>query len=153
MARLLISIFCFLPLFVSDCRIDHGLDLLESRITGKIVFIGKREKPDFVESLRVVAAVKLPPESLGDVVFTYTSVNLSKEQPNYEIPAPIASYEMVAVIWKQKGKTWDYANILGFYGFDPINLKFEYIKVVLTKEHPVAESIDIYCDWSLARPR
>jgi len=138
--------------FSFDCKIDQGLGTLDSKITGTLYFLNRDKKPDYVEAVRVVAAVKLPPENLGDVVFTNTSIDLSKDEVMYEIPTPITSYEMVAAIWKEKGKSWNYANILGFYGYDPINYKFNYEKVILTKEHPVAKGIDIYCDWSLLKP-
>ncbi len=151
----LVKYFFFLPtlcLLLIACKIDQGLGTLDSSITGKVIFLHPEKRPDYVEAVRVIAAVKLPPESLGDVVFTYTSLDLSREEVEYRIPAPITSYELVAAVWKEKGKTWNYANILGFYGYDPVNYKFEYEKVVLTKEHPVAKDIDIYCDWSLLRP-
>ena len=140
-----------LLLFFS-CSVDHGLGTLDSRITGKVVFLNRDKMPSYVESVRIVAIVHLPPQSLGDVVITNTSVNLSKETPTYYIPAPLAEYELIAAIWKEKGKTWNYSNILSFYGFDPINYTVEYKKVGLTKAQPVAENIDIYCDWSLLTP-
>ena len=133
----------------SGCNTDHGLGTLDSKITGDIIFLNMEKKPDYIEAVRIVAAVKLPPENLGDVVFTNTSINLASNQSEYDIPAPIASYELVAAVWKEKGKAWNYANILGFYGFDPVNLQFEYKKVVLSNNHPVAQHIDIICDWSL----
>ena len=133
------------------CEIDHGLGTLDSKITGDIIFINHDKMPERIEAVRVVAVVKFPPQGLGDVVFTNSSINLSKSQSEYEIAAPIASYERVVAVWKEKGKAWNYANILGFYGFDPINFKFEIIPVVLSEKHPVAKNIDIYCDWSFVR--
>ena len=141
-------IILIIPLMTA-CEIDHGLGTLDSRITGKVIFLNKDKKPDYVESVRIVAAVNLPPESLGDVVFTNTSVNLSKDEPDYYVPAPLATYQLVAAIWKEKGKAWNYSKILGFYGFDPVNFTFDSVKVVLTKSQPIAKDIDIYCDWSL----
>ena len=138
--------------FIHGCEIDHGLGPMKSRITGDVLFFN--EKPDFVESVRVIAVVRWDPEnlSLGDVVFTNTSINLSAETSPYYIPAPITSYELVAAIWKEKGAPWNYLNILGFYGFDPINHTVEYRRVVLTEEKPVAHGIDIICDWTLVKP-
>jgi hypothetical protein len=141
-----------LLLLTMSCSIDHGLGTLDSRITGKVVFLNRDKMPSYVEAVRIVAVVHMPPQNLGDVVITNTSVNLSKEEPTYYIPAPIASYEVIAAIWKEKGKAWNYANILGFYGFDPVNYIFDYKKVELTKGQPVAPDIDIYCDWSFLKP-
>jgi len=135
--------------FFTACEIDHGLGTMDSRITGVVVFLNKDKRPDYVESIRIVAAVNFPPESLGDVVFTNKSVNLSKDEPEYYVSAPLAAYRLVAAVWKEKGRNWDYSKILGFYGFDPITFTFDSVKVELTKAHPVAENINIYCDWSL----
>ena len=145
---LLITIMVLVP----GCEIDHGLGPMKSRITGNVLFLN--EKPDLVESVRVIAVVRWDPEnlSLSDVVFTNTSVDLSKEESPYYIPAPTTSYELVAAIWKEKGAPWNYLNILGFYGFDPINHTVEHKKVVLTKEQPVAKGVDILCDWTLVKP-
>jgi hypothetical protein len=138
--------------FGSSCEVDHGLGVMESSISGNVVFVNHDKKPDYVESVRIVAAVKYPFTSLSDVVFANTSVNLSKEQSEYELPAPLTNYQIVAAVWKEKGKTWDYTNLLGFYGFNPSNGEFEYKEISLTKQDPVAENVDIYCDWSFLSP-
>ena len=149
--KYLSAVFVFFNLFLG-CDIDHGLGVMESKIAGDIVFINPDKKPDYVESVRVVAAVKFPFTSLSDVVIMNTSVNLSKAQPNYVIPAPLSSYQVVAAVWKEKGKAWNYANLLGIYGFNPVEGQFDYKEVTLTKSNPVANNINIYCDWSLLRP-
>jgi hypothetical protein len=147
------KILYLLPLLaLFSCSIDHGLGTLDSQISGKVIFLNTDQMPSYIESVRVVAVVNMPPQNLGDVVITNTSVNLSKTEPTYYIPAPIASYDLVAAIYKEKGKAWNYANILGFYGFDPVNFLYDYKKVVLTRSAPIARDIDIYCDWSLLRP-
>ena len=151
--KLMKIIFPILVLiFATSCEVDHGLGVMESSISGKVVFINHDKMPDYVESVRIVAAVKYPFTSLSDVVFANTSVNLSKEQSEYDLPAPMSNYQIVAAVWKEKGKTWDYTNLLGFYGFNPLSGEFEYKKVSLTKQNPVAENVDIYCDWSFLRP-
>jgi hypothetical protein len=136
-------------LLLLSCSIDQGLGTMDSYISGRVIFLNPEQKPDYVEAVRIVAVINMPPQNLGDVVIANTSVNLSREEPTYSIPAPLASYEVIAAVWKEKGKAWNYANILGFYGFDPINYIFDYKKVEVTRTHPVAENIDIYCDWSL----
>ncbi|MBN2356696.1 hypothetical protein JXO59_11335 [candidate division KSB1 bacterium] len=130
-------------------RCDHGLGLLESKITGRLHYLNVDMRPDYVESVRVVALVHFPPQGLGDLVYTNSGVGFRGDESSYDLPAPLATYEMVAAIWRKQGKDWDYSNILGIYGFDPINYTFETIPVTLDKSHPVADSVDIYCDWSL----
>jgi len=147
--------FIFLIVALSvlpGCEIDHGLDIMKSKITGDIIFLNPDKRPDYVESVRIVAAVKFPFTSLSDVVFMNTSINLSKEKSVYEIPAPISTYQVVAAVWKKKGQAWNYTNLLGIYGFNPLSGQFEFKKVILTKSDPVAQGIDIYCDWSTLRP-
>ncbi len=131
------------------CNIDHGLGTLDTGITGEVIFLNRDQKPESVEAVRVIAVVNMPPESLGDVVFTYKSINLSRDKSEYDIPAPDATYELVAAIWKEKGQAWNYGNILGFYGFDPVTYEIESKTVSIDKYHPVAKNIDIVCDWSL----
>jgi hypothetical protein len=142
-------LFLLLAISGYHCSIDHGLGTLDTRITGDVVFLNRDQKPESVEAVRVIAVVNMPPESLGDVVFTYKSVNLSRDKSEYDIPAPDATYELVAAIWKEKGKAWNYGNILGFYGFDPVTYEIESKTVTIDKHHPVASNIDIICDWSL----
>ncbi len=132
-----------------SCDSPLGLSTLDSEIQGKVIFINPELKPDYVEAVRIVAAVQIPPQSLGDVIFTYSGVDLASERSDYRIPAPPAEYQLVAAVWKQKGKAWNYANILGFYGFDPVTYDFEYIPVHV-RENTLSQNIDIYCDWTLA---
>ncbi len=148
----LVSALLFV-MMVFTIRCDHGLGLLESRITGHLYYLNVDKRPDYVESVRVVALVQVPPQSLGDVVYTARGVGFRSQEATYELPAPLTTYVMVAAIWRQKGKDWDYGNILGIYGFDPINYTFEITPVTLDKAHPVAEGIDIYCDWGLIAPK
>jgi hypothetical protein len=128
---------------------DHGLGVMESRIKGTLYYLNVAQRPDYVESVRVVALVRMPPQTLGDLVFTNRGVGSRDEESSYDLPAPLTSYVMVAAIWREKGKDWNYGNILGIYGFDPVNYTFETKPVVLSKSQPVADSVDIYCDWSI----
>jgi len=134
----------------AGCEIDHGLGPLGSRIQGRLIFLNPEMKPEQVESVRVIAVVRWDPDnlSLSDVVFTNRSINLSREIPEYDLPAPPATYELVAAVWKEKGRAWNYLNILGFYGFDPRDFTVGETRVELTQNQPVVQGIDILCDWS-----
>ena len=136
-------------LLLTACEIDHGLGAIESRITGRVVFLHPELKPGRIDAVRVVAVVNFPPRSLGDLVFTNTSINLSQPAPAYSLPAPLATYVLVGAIYREKGRDWDYSNILGFYGAIPDSNIYTVEAVTLDKAHPVAESIDIYCDWAM----
>lgn len=135
-------------LLATTCDFDTGLGLMESEISGDVIFINSNAKADYVDAVRVVAVVNFPPEGLGDVIFS-NSVDISKNRAYYSIPAPIAEYTAIGAIWKRKGREWNYSNILGLYGMDwanPFDVKMEPVK--LTKQNPVADSIDIQADWS-----
>ncbi len=145
--------FLFIALlFAAGCEIDHGLGPLNSRITGSISFVNEEFKPDDIDALRPVAVTTWDPDnfSLSDVVIANTSVNMSKETPDYYIPAPLGKYELVAIVYRKKGRGWDYTQLLGFYGFDPVTYTGDSEVVTLTKSKPVAGDIDIVCDWTWA---
>jgi hypothetical protein len=144
-------IWIFVLLFL-NCEIDHGLGPMKSRITGHVTFVNKELKPDNIEALRAVAVTTWDPAhfSLSDVVIANTSINTSREEPEYYIPAPLGPYELVAIVWKKKGQGWNYTHLLGYYGFDPVSFTGENKTVKLTSSHPVAEDINIVCDWSWA---
>lgn len=131
------------------CEIDHGLGLLESKISGEIHFVNTDRRPDYVNGVRVVAAVNFPPQSLSDVVFG-NAVDYGVDTVKYELPAPIATYLAVAVVWRKQGSDWNFSNLMGIYGVNTQKLEFELKPVHLTKEQPVADSIDIVADWTLA---
>ncbi|MDZ7372134.1 MAG: hypothetical protein ONB12_13315 [candidate division KSB1 bacterium] len=142
-------------LFFSSCEIDHGLGVSKSRIRGHVILPDMSLRPDYFEAVRIIALTKtLDAEniSLNDAVFSNTSVDLSQSRPAYDLPAPLSKYEFVGAVWKKRGEPWDYTRIFGFYGFDPDSFKFEHKTIYLTKDQPVAENIDIVCDWILVTP-
>jgi hypothetical protein len=144
------KLILLLPLFFMSCNIDHGLGVMKSRIAGKVTFINKELKPDNIDALRAVALTKWDPAnfSLSDVIIANTSINQSREVPEYYIPAPLGSYQLVAIVYKKKGQGWNYLNLLGFYGCDPSQVTCENKTVYLTESHPIADDVDIICDWS-----
>ncbi len=149
MKKKLLLICLALLAMIAACEVDHGLGTIDSRISGRVIFLNRDLKPDRIDAVRVVAVVNFPPQGLGDLVFTNTSINLSQETPNYYVPAPLAHYVVVGAIFREKGKDWDYAKVLGFYGSNPDSGIYAIKPVTLTKAHPVAENIDIYCDWAM----
>ncbi|MDZ7345189.1 MAG: hypothetical protein ONA69_00185 [candidate division KSB1 bacterium] len=147
--------FAVLLLTAAACEIDHGLGVSKSRIRGHVILPDMSLRPDYFEAVRVIALTKtLDAEniSLNDAVFSNTSVDLSQPRPAYDLPAPLSKYEFVGAVWKKRGQPWDYTRIFGFYGFDPDSFKFEHKTIYLTKDQPVAENIDIVCDWILVTP-
>ena len=142
-------------LLLLSCEIDHGLGVSKSRIRGHLILPDMSLRPEYFEAVRVIALTKtLDAEnlSLNDAVFGNSSVDLSNPRPAYDLPAPLSNYEFIGAVWKKKGEAWDYTRIFGFYGFEPDSFKFERKTVSLTKDAPIAEDIDIVCDWILVMP-
>lgn len=144
-----------LALFLLQCEIDHGLGVSSSRIRGHLILPDMSRRPDYFESVRVIALTKtLDAEdiSLNDVVISNSSVDLSDPYPAFDLPAPLSKYEFIGAVWKKKNEGWDYTRIFGFYGFDPDSFKFTQEPIYLTKDNPIVDDIDIVCDWILVTP-
>ncbi len=137
-------------LILSLFSCDTGLGLMSTKISGKVIFINSDKKPDFVESVWVFAAEKsiFDNLTLNDIIISDRPVDLSKDSSKYEIFVPFGTYIIVAAVWKEKGKDWNYQKILGFYGYDPVNFSY-YDKnpVMVTKDKKVASGYNIICDW------
>jgi hypothetical protein len=152
------SVICLIFLGISPffhCEIDHGLDVSKSRIRGHLILPDMSLRPDYFESVRIIALTKtLDAEelSLSDAVFSNSSIDLSNPSPAYDLPAPLSKYEFIGAVWKKKDAAWDYTRIFGFYGFDPDSFKFEQKPIYLTKDSPIVDDIDIVCDWILVTP-
>ena len=144
-----------IALFLIQCEIDHGLGVSTSRIQGHLVLPDMSQRPDYLESVRVIALTKTLDAadiSLNDVVISNSSVDLSDPNPSFDLPAPLSKYEFIGAIWKKRDEAWDYTRIFGFYGFDPDSFKFTQKPIYLTKDNPIVEDIDIVCDWLLVTP-
>jgi len=129
---------------------DTGLGIISTKISGDVIFINQDKKPDYVESVWVVAAEKSLFEnpSLSDIIVSDRPVNLGKSTSQYEIFTPAGSYIVIAAIWKEKGQDWNYLNMLGIYGFDPINfVYYDENPVQITEQKKIASGYDIICDW------
>ena len=152
MALVLIPALSFL---IFQCDIDHGLGVSSSRIRGHLILPDMALRPDYFESVRVIALTKTLDAqdiSLNDVVISNSSVDLSDPTPAFDLPAPLSKYEFVGAVWKKRNEAWDYTRIFGFYGFDPDSFKFTQTPIYLSKDNPVVDDIDIVCDWLLVSP-
>lgn len=144
--------------FLFSCELDHGLGLIKTKITGHVILPDLADRPEHLESVRIIATTKNIADlqqgelTLSDVVFSNSPVNLSQQTPYYELSAPAGEYKLIAAVWKKRDQAWDYTRFLGFYGFNPDEFTFDFEPVVLTKSDPKAENIDIYCDWSFVSP-
>ncbi|NUM63912.1 TonB-dependent receptor [candidate division KSB1 bacterium] len=131
------------------CSFDNGLGLLQSKISGKIYFLGSEFRPSNVDEVRVVAASNFPPQGFGDVFFS-EAIPFDRDSAAYEMPLPRNRYPAVAVLWKPRGEDWSFTSLLGFYGFRP-PLSAQLLPVDLTEAQPVAENVNIFALWSFAQ--
>ncbi len=131
------------------CNFDTGLGLLQSKISGKIYFLGSEFRPSNVDEVRVVAASNFPPQGFGDVFFS-EAIPFDRDSAAYEMPLPRNYYPAVAVLWKPRGEDWSFTSLLGFYGFRP-PLSAQLLPVNLTEAQPVAENVNIFALWSFAQ--
>lgn len=144
----LLAFACLLPLLTA-CELDHGLGLLESRITGSVIYLGSERRPDNIDEVRVVAVANFPPTGIADVYFS-DALPFDRDTADYQILLPLGDYPAVGVLWKPRGQDWSFTSLLGFYGFQP-PATASLQPVRLTPQQPVAADIDIFALWDLAR--
>lgn len=140
---------CLLLLLILSCEIDHGLYPTKYTIKGKVIFF-KGDPPANTDRVEVFALKEFPPKDPQNFLYLGQSGALDWTKGNeveYEIQVSPTSYQMLAVLWKEKGQDWTLTGLLGFYtgGFKSILPD----SVVISKENPVADSVDIYANWDV----
>ena len=137
---LILLVLLFLGL---ACRIDHGLAPIHSMIRGRVIFVDKL--PPNTDQVQVAVAKEFPPKALLDLGLS-GPLPFWQDTVEYEILLPLGHYEAVGVLWKEKGRTWSISSILGLHTRRNSLLPKP---IDLTKEHPIADSVDIYADPAL----
>lgn len=136
-----------LLLLTANCQIDHGLYPISYSIKGKVLFL-KGKPPENTDRIEVFALKEFPPKDPQNFLYLGQSGSLDFTQGNevdYEIQVSRTSYQMIGVLWKEKGQDWNLTGLLGFYtgGLQSIFPD----SVVITKENPVAKNVNIYANW------
>ncbi len=134
---------------VIACEIDHGLFPVNYLIRGKIRFHG--EPPDSTDRIEVFALKEFPPKDPQNFLYLGQSgsidykVDKDVNEVNYEIKVSPTSYQLIALLWKQKNHVWNLTGILGIYtGKDGSSFAGT---VEVSKEIPIVEDVDIYANW------
>ena len=104
--------FILLLCILLSCRIDHGLAPLSSRISGTVTFTG--DFPANTDQVRVAVTATFPPRDIKELTFS-NALTLGP-QADYEIFLPPATYEVIAVFWKEKNQSWNISDVIGVYG-------------------------------------
>lgn len=144
---LLIFSVIIILLLIFGCEIDHGLFPIKYTIKGKVIFF-KGEPPANTDRVEVFALKEFPPKDPQNFLYLGQSGALDFSKGNevaYEVQVSPTTYQMLAVLWKEKGQDWTLTGLLGFYtgGFQSILPD----SVIVTRENPVADSIDIFANW------
>jgi hypothetical protein len=145
----LISLFFIVVVFVLlfSCEIDHGLYPNSYTITGNIHFF-KGEPPDNTDRVEVFALKEFPPQDPQNFLYLGRSGKLDYSLGSsikYEVQVSKTSYQLIGLLWKEKGEDWNLTGLMGFYTGGLEN--FFPDSAVVTTENPVAEDIDIYANW------
>ena len=142
-----------LPLVLS-CNYDHGMDPVHTKISGEVVF-ENGPPPGYVREAVFIAAKKLPPDNLltdvafsDPLLFDRDTARTVPDTVKYELIVDAGTYAASGVLWRRENESWDIANILGVYTAPgQITPK----EIELTQEHPVADSVNIFANWDLAK--
>ncbi len=108
---IILCVFLSFPLV--GCRIDHGLEPINSGIGGRIFFKG--ETPRHTDEVRVAVVKDFPPRSIKELLFS-DMIDFRSDTAQYKIYLPEGKYNVVAVIWKEHNEPWNISNIIGLYG-------------------------------------
>ena len=146
---LFILIVVILILLIFACEIDHRLYPISYKITGKIHFF-KGEAPENTDRVEVFALKEFPPQDPQNFLYLGRSGALDYQQGssvNYEIQVSNTSYQLIGLLWKEKGENWNLTGLMGFYtgglqSFFPDSVN-------ISKENPVVNNVDIYANWEV----
>ena len=139
---------------LSACEFDKGLAPLDTRISGKVVYLPLGLPPASINEVRVAALLKFPPSGLGDVFFSdpidFVRNNTSgiPDTADFEILLPAANYPALVVLWKPRNEGWSFNSLLGIYGITLSELELRSIN--LTPEQPIQDDVEIQAIWLFA---
>lgn len=131
------------------CEIDHGLYPIRYVIKGKVIFF-KGSPPSNTDRVEVFALKEFPPKNPQNFLYLGQSgaLNLAAgNEVNYEIQVSPTTYQLVAVLWKEKGRDWSLTGLLGFYTGGLTTILPD--SVTVSRDQPVADSVDIFANWEV----
>ena len=131
-----------------SCNIDHGLYPIDYIIKGKVIFL-RGKPPENTDRIEVFALKEFPPQDPRNYVYLGESGALDFKSGNeidYEVRVSRTRYDAVVLLWKEKGYKISLTGLIGIYT-TPEQYPLP-VAVNISKEYPVADSIDIYSDWN-----
>ncbi|MGQ9561689.1 MAG: hypothetical protein ACUVWA_14420 [Candidatus Oleimicrobiaceae bacterium] len=148
LARFLPSAALLLAL-VTGCEVDHGLYPVQYEIRGTVIFF-KGQPPANTERVEVFALKEFPPKDPQNFLYLGRSgpLDFSKgDSVRYSIPVAPTSYDLIGVVWKEKGLDWNLTGLMGLYTGDLQS--FLPAPVTVSKRQPAAEGVDIFANWEV----
>lgn len=134
---------------MAACQVDHGLYPVNYEIRGKVIFFAG-QPPTNTDRVEVFALKEFPPKDPQNLLYAGQSGPLDytkNDSVDYVISVSPTSYDLVAVVWKEKGSGWSLTGLMGIYT-GGINF-FLPAPVAVSKEHPVAEGVNIFANWEV----
>jgi len=135
------------PSFFLSCKIDHGLEPVGSQIAGVITFSG--DIPPNTDQVRVAVTDQFPPRDITELIFS-DALPYRSGRAEYILFLPPATYEVVAVIWKEKNQSWNISDVIGIYGGSFVGdlLIPTFQTVTVPDARSSVEGIDIACNFN-----
>ncbi|MFQ5708305.1 MAG: hypothetical protein ACE5HO_12690 [bacterium] len=132
---------------------DHGLsvddptEVLKTGIKGTIVFNFTDRWPDTIAETRLVALENFPPDPADTLLFS-DPIQSGIDSLDYQLSLAPATYQIIAVIFREKEKPWDVANILAVHApLDACTIIPDLSQAVtVTSNSPIVENVDIEVD-------
>jgi hypothetical protein len=146
---LLLLPIAVLVVLIVRCEIDHGLYPIRYVIKGKVIFF-KGSPPANTDRVEVFALKEFPPKDPQNFLYLGQSgaLNITAgNEVNYEIQVSPTTYQLVAVLWKEKGQDWSLTGLLGFYTGGLTTILPD--SVMVSREQPEADSVDIFANWEV----
>ncbi|TDI87438.1 MAG: hypothetical protein E2O77_13195 [Caldithrix sp.] len=143
--------------FYIQCNFDEGLDFGDSRqvqhgIKGEIVFDGAW--PDNVAEARLIAAANFQADAGALEQFVFSDpIQVGVDRLNYQLSLNPSTYEVIAVIFRENGTSWDISNLLAVYApASPCSVFPDISKAItIESENSVVDGIDILVDLTKSK--
>ncbi|MBN2012438.1 hypothetical protein JW960_24125 [candidate division KSB1 bacterium] len=149
-----IAFVIIISFIVLRCNIDKGLDIIPW-IEGRLIIdsidrVDEGQTGDVV----VVVAPDFPPKKWTDIIKTPPlefDRTVRTDTISYKVPLNYGTYDVVAVLWKPKGKEWSFetiSNILGVYIAPNV---FRPKSVTIHPGDTFVPNVNIYSDFGYVR--
>ncbi len=102
------------------------------------------DAPRRTDEIRLAAAYNFPPKDINELLFS-EQIPYDQDTVDYELYLPQGEYEVIALIWKEKNRSWNISDLIGVYGgsFIGDQLVPTYQPITIPNKQTVLKGIDI----------